>query len=150
MFPARNRVIAALSAMTIVVEAGERSGALLTAAFARALGRAVGAVPGQVTTPRAAGPNHLLATGATVIRGAQDVLDALFGAGTRTAVVADRPGLPDELGRLLGAIAAGHDTTAALIRAGFAAEQGLAALTSLELAGYVRRGAGGCYSVIPN
>jgi DNA processing protein len=150
MFPARNRIIGALSAMTIVVEAGERSGSLLTAAFARSLGRPVGAVPGQVTMPRAAGSNQLLATGATVIRGAQDVLDALFGAGARTATVADRPELAAEPARLLEAIAAGHDTAAALVRAGLAPEQGLAALASLELAGYVRRGAGGRYSVIPN
>jgi DNA processing protein len=149
MFRARNRIIAALAAMTIVVEAGERSGALLTAGFAAALGRPVGAVPGQITMSQAAGPNHLLATGATIVRGAQDVLDALFGAGTRKAVVADRPQLADELARLLGAIAAGQDTAAALVRAGLAPEQGLAALASLELAGYVRRGAGGRYSVIP-
>jgi DNA processing protein len=150
MFPARNRIIAALAAMTIVVEAGERSGALLTAGFAAALGRRVGAVPGQITMRQAAGPNHLLATGATVVRGAQDVLDAVFGAGARTAKVAERPQLAGELTRLLGAIAAGQDTAAALVRAGLAPEQGLAALASLELAGYVRRGAGGRYSVIPN
>jgi DNA processing protein len=150
MFPARNRIIAALAAMTVVVEAGERSGALLTAGFARALGRPVGAVPGQVTTAQAIGSNQLLANGATVIRGAQDVLDALFGAGARTARVADRRELAGDQARLLAAIAAGDDTAAALVRAGVSPEQGLAALASLELAGYVRREAGGRYSVIPN
>src|SRR5437763_1581466 len=85
MFPARNRVIAALSAITVVVEAGGRSGSLVTARCARELGRSVGAVPGRVTTPRAAGPNALLADGARVVRDTQDVLDALFGAGVRTA-----------------------------------------------------------------
>jgi DNA processing protein len=149
MFPARNRIIAALAAMTIVVEGGERSGSLLTAGFASALGRPVGAVPGQVTMERAAGPNQLLAAGATVIRGAQDVLDALFGAGARQTMLAGRPDLADEQARLLGAIAAGHDTTRALTQAGLSPEQGLAALASLELAGYVRRGAGGRYAVIP-
>jgi DNA processing protein len=149
MFPARNRIIAALAAMTIVVEAGERSGALLTAGFAKALGRPVGAVPGQVTMTQAAGPNQLLATGATVVRGAQDVLDALFGAGARTAIAADRAELAGELALLLAAIASGHDTAAALVRAGVGPEQGLAALVSLELGGYVRREPGGRYSVIP-
>ena len=149
MFPARNRIIAALSAITIVVEAGERSGALVTAGFADALGRPVGAVPGQVTARRAAGPNELLAEGAVLVRGAQDVLDALFGAGLRTASRSERPELDDELARLLDAIAAGHDTAAALVRAGLSPDRGLAALASLELAGYIRREAGGRYAVIP-
>jgi DNA processing protein len=149
MFPARNRIIAALASTTVVVEAGERSGALVTARFARELGRPLGAVPGRVVTPQAAGPNALLATGAYVVRGPQDVLDQLFGAGVRSAVRDDRVELPPELRTLLAAIADGSDTTGALARAGFPTEQGLAALASLELAGYVRRGAGGRYSVVP-
>jgi DNA processing protein len=149
MFPARNRIIAALATMTIVVEAGERSGALVTAQLAKALGRPLGAVPGQVTTRQAAGPNQLIAAGATVVRGAQDVLDALFGEGVRTAVAAERPALAEELAALLQAIATGHDTAAALVRAGVGLEQGLVALASLELAGYIRREPGGRYSVVP-
>src|SRR5207302_721325 len=82
-FPARNRIIAGLSAMTVVVEAGHHSGALVTARFARELGRPLGAVPGRVTAPQAAGCNALLADGALLIRGPQDVLDHLFGAGRR-------------------------------------------------------------------
>ncbi len=149
MFPARNRIIAALAATTVVVEAGKRSGALLTAGFARALGRPLGAVPGRITTPQAAGPNRLLASGAYVVRGPQDVLDQLFGAGVRTFAADDRAKLGSELRVLLWAIADGYDTAAALARAGFPAEQGLAALAALELAGYVRRGPGGRFSVLP-
>jgi DNA processing protein len=146
MFPARNRIIAALGAMTIVVEAGERSGALLTARLARSLGRPVGAVPGRVTSPMSHGPNALLAAGAYVIRKPQDVLDLLYGVGVRVAPDATRPQLAPELRELLDAITAGHDTAGALERAGFPAEQGLAALASLELAGFVRREAGGRFS----
>jgi DNA processing protein len=146
-FPARNRIIAALAAMTIVVEAGARSGALVTAAFARSLGRPVGAVPGRVTTSQAEGANALLAAGAYVIRNPQDALDQLFGAGVRRAHAEPKPQLPPELRVLLAAIADGHDTAAALERAGFPPEQGLAALASLELAGYVRREAGGRFAV---
>jgi DNA processing protein len=146
-FPARNRIIAALAAMTIVVEAGERSGALVTAAFARSLGRPVGAVPGRITTPQARGANALLAAGAYVVRDAQDVLDQLFGEGVRRAHTQEKPALPPELRVLLAAIADGHDSAAALERAGFPPEQGLAALASLELAGYVRREAGGRFAV---
>jgi DNA processing protein len=148
MFPARNRVIAALAAMTVVVEAGERSGSLVTARLARGIGRPVGAVPGRVATPQAAGPNGLLASGACVVRKPQDVLDHLFGAGVRT--VAGEPGrahVPAELRLLLQAIAEGHETTAALARAGFAPDKGLAALAALELEGFVRRGAGGRFTV---
>jgi DNA processing protein len=148
-FPARNRIIAALSATAVVVEAGARSGALLTARFGRGLGRPVGAVPGRITAPHAVGPNGLIAEGAYVVRGPQDVLDQLFGAGVRAARRDERPRLEPELQRLLAAIGQGCDTPAALARAGFSAEQGLAALSALELAGYVCRGAGGKYVVVP-
>jgi DNA processing protein len=149
MFPARNRIIAALATMTVVVEAGERSGALLTAAFASDLGRSLGAVPGRVTAPQAVGPNGLLALGAHLVRGPQDVLDAVFGAGARTASTEDRPKLDAEERLLLGAIAEGRDTPGALARAGVAPDRGLAALASLELAGYIRRGPGGRFAVVP-
>src|SRR5437763_9092848 len=146
-FPARNRIISALCAMTVVVEAGERSGSLVTAARARELGRPVGAVPGRVTSPQAAGTNGLLADGACVVRDAQDVLDRLFGAGVRSAVGDARAELGPELRKLLAAIADGHDTPAALARAGFAPDQGLRALATLELEGHVRRSAGGRFVV---
>ena len=150
MFLARNRIIAGLSAMTVVIEAGEYSGSLVTARHAEGLGRPVGAVPGRVTTPQAAGPNHLLRTGACVVRGAQDVLDHLFGAGVRLVGAAGRrPPPAPELQPLLGAIAEGHETTAALTRAGFSPAAGLAALAELELDGFVRRGPGGRFVVVP-
>ena len=60
-FPARNRIMAALTAMTVVVEGGDHSGSLITARFAAELGRDVGAVPGHVTSALARGPNQLLA-----------------------------------------------------------------------------------------
>ena len=82
-FPARNRVMAALAGMTVVVEAAARSGSLITADLAAELGRDLGAVPGPVTSRASAGPNELLAGGACVIRDAQDVLDAMLGAGVR-------------------------------------------------------------------
>jgi DNA processing protein len=149
MFPARNRLIAALAALTVVVEAGEGSGALLTAELARGLGRPVGAVPGRVTTALATGPNHLLAAGAHVIRGPQDVLDAVFGAGMRTAAEDRRPPLQPGERALLAAVADCDDTAAALARSGLGTEDGLATLARLELGGYLQRGPGGRYSVLP-
>jgi DNA processing protein len=149
MFPARNRVIAGLSAMTVVVEAAQGSGALLTAAVAANLGRPVGAVPGRVTSRQAAGPNRLLAEGARVIRGAQDVLDAVFGAGERTLAQAGRSPLAPDQARLLEALTDGAAPAQALVQAGLDAETGMAALASLELEGYVRRQPAGRYEVIP-
>ena len=81
-FPARNRVMAALARLTVVVEAAERSGTLITAEFAVQLGREVGAVPGHVTARLAAGSNRLLREGAAVIRSPQDALDELLGVGS--------------------------------------------------------------------
>ncbi|HKB50069.1 MAG TPA: DNA-processing protein DprA [Solirubrobacterales bacterium] len=82
-FPARNRIMAALSGMTVVVEAAERSGSLITVDLAADLGRDLGAVPGPVGSRLSAGPNNLLAGGACLVRDAQDVLDAMLGPGAR-------------------------------------------------------------------
>lgn len=149
MFRARNRIIAALAQMTVVVEAGERSGSLVAARFARELGRPVGAVPGRITSPQAVGTNSLLKDGAALVRSAQDVLDVLFEAGSRIAPVDHRPQLNPELSALVDAIGAGHDTAGALTRRGLLGERGLAALATLELSGYIRREAGGRYAVVP-
>jgi DNA processing protein len=84
-FPARNRIMAALAGMNIVVEAASRSGSLFTTDLAADLGRDLGAVPGPVTSRASAGPNTLLSGGACVIRDAQDVLDAMLGPGQKLA-----------------------------------------------------------------
>ena len=76
-FPARNRIIAGLCAATIVVEARERSGALITADFALEQGREVFAVPGEITSALSAGTNALLRLGATPLTSAADVFEAL-------------------------------------------------------------------------
>jgi DNA processing protein len=150
MFPARNRLIAALAAMTIVVEARAGSGALITARHAGELGRRLGAVPGTVTSPLATGPHELLRAGAELIRGPEDVLDALFGADRSSAGrVSSRAPLSGPTRMLLDALAEGHNIAAALSRASLAADDGLAALASLELAGWVRREPGGRYVVVP-
>jgi DNA processing protein len=149
MFIARNRIIAALSAAMVVVEAGDRSGALVTAAVGRALGRPVGAVPGRVTSVQAAGTNALLADGAFMVRGAQDVLDAVFGAGVRSAASADRPPLTAEARDVLDAVAAGSDSADALAGESIPPGRTLATLGWLELSGYIRRQPGGRFAVIP-
>lgn len=85
-FPARNRIIAGLCAATVVVEARERSGALITADFALEDGREVMAVPGEITSALAAGTNALLRLGATPVTSAADVLEPF---GLTVAAVAE-------------------------------------------------------------
>lgn len=92
-FPRRNRIIAALSAVTVVVEAGFKSGAINTASQALELGRTVAAVPGPIDEPRAAGSNQLIRDGAQVITGVDDLL-MLFGLSTSHAAVS-QAGSPD-------------------------------------------------------
>jgi DNA processing protein len=150
-FPARNRIIAGLAQATIVVEAAERSGSLITAELALDLGRDVGAVPGPVLSWRSRGVNALLRDGATLIRDAGDALDLVLGlegaavASERAAgaVVAPPPDLAPELRALLSALDDGRDTISAL--AGCAADAATvrAGLMELELLGLVRRVAGG-------
>lgn len=74
-FPLRNRIIAGLSRGVVVTEAGEQSGALITARLALDYNRDVGAVPGPITSPQSVGCNRLIAQGARVITTAADVLD---------------------------------------------------------------------------
>jgi DNA processing protein len=76
-FPARNRIVAGLSLGVVVVEAAERSGSLITARQAADQGREVLAVPGHPMDPRAAGCNALIRDGATLVRSAADVAEAL-------------------------------------------------------------------------
>ncbi len=145
-FPARNRIMAALAGMTVVVEAASRSGSLITADLAADLGRDLGAVPGPVTSRVSAGPNDLLAGGACVVRGAQDVLDAMLGAGAERL---DRAGPPLDLGlaTALAAVDAGAITCDALAASlAVSGPEAAAALARLELLGYLTCSQVGVYA----
>jgi DNA processing protein len=148
-FPARNRIIAALAGATVVVEAGNRSGSLITARCARELGRDVGAVPGRVSSPLSAETNALIRDGAHLVRSAQDVLDLLFGVGGGPAPVGvAHAGLEPRLQAVLDAVLAGQDTLPALAVALGDGEAAMVGLAELELLGVLRRADAGRYQVV--
>lgn len=146
-FPARNRIMAALSGMTVVVEAATRSGSLITTDLAADLGRDLGAVPGPVTSRASAGPNGLLASGAQVIRDAQDVLDAMLGPGRKLERPNPLAALDPELQAVLAAVETGESTCDAVAAAtGLTGGNTAAALARLELLGYLTCSNLGTYS----
>jgi len=135
-FPARNRIIAGLCAATIVVEARERSGALITADFALEEGREVFVVPGEITSSLSAGTNALLRLGATPLTCAADVLESLGIAAPEPA----RPQIGEPAASLLDRLPASVDE---LVRVtGVPASRVAAALAELEIAGLAAEGEG--------
>ncbi len=145
-FPARNRIMAALGAMTVVVEAAERSGSLITADLAADLGRDLGAVPGPVGSRLSAGPNNLIAGGACLVRGAQDVLDAMLGPGARRIERTGPPLGARELA-VLESLELGAETSDAIAAAlSLGGAETAAALADLEASGYVTCSLVGVYS----
>ena len=138
-FPARNRIVAGLSAATVVVEARERSGALITADFALEEGREVFAVPGEITSALSRGTNALLRLGATPLTDPGDVFEAL-GIEPEPAPPVE---LSDAAAALLAALEAGPASADVLVRAtGLPPGSAAAALAELELAGLAAEGDG--------
>jgi DNA processing protein len=135
-FPARNRIIAGLCAATVVVEARQRSGALITADFALDEGREVFAVPGEITSALSSGTNGLLRLGATPLTCVDDVLESL-------GLERPEPGkreLSDAAASLLVRLPASVDE---IVRSsGQDAGSVAAALAELELAGLAGEGDG--------
>jgi DNA processing protein len=144
-FPARNRIIAGLTAATVIVEARERSGALITADFALEDGREVFAVPGEITSMLSTGTNRLLRQGATPLTSTEDVLE-LFGLSPGQRPHA--PTLSIVAAKLLERLADGAVSADELARATELEPGRLAAgLAELELAGLVAE-AEGRYRVV--
>jgi DNA processing protein len=142
-FLTRNRLVAALSGATVVVEAGARSGAANTAAWARALGRGVSAVPGPVTSSASVGCHALLRAGATLVTRADEVLE-LVGRAGELAADPERPtslldGLSDNELRVYDAFPARGARTVdeIAVASGLPPTQVLGPLSMLEIAGLV-------------
>ena len=145
LFPARNRIMAALGRLTVVVEAAERSGTLITADFAAEIGRDVAAVPGCVTSDVAAGTNGLLRNGAALVTGAQDVLDLLYGVGAREVPTEAPPALEPVEQTVLGQVTRGASLDQLAAETGLAAAVIRSTLARLELHGLIRRAPSGGY-----
>lgn len=152
------RMLAALAAVTLVVEAHERPRELAIASIARSLGRTVAAVPGRVTSPAARGCHVLLRDGARLVRDAGDVLELLYEAGevggrapvrpaTRAAMTGPLAELEPRLRAVLERVGAGEDTPGKLAGEHDDAAEVLRALSELELLGLLSRGDGGRYLV---
>ncbi len=138
-FPERNRLIAALAQLTVVVEAGHKSGALLTARAANTLNRACAAVPGSFDVAACLGSNELLRDGAHVIASVDDVL-ALVKLSKHGGETAMNPTSLTDAERAIWDVigTAPLDLDLVVERTGWAANACLAAITTLELKGLVR------------
>ena len=139
-FPARNRIISGLSLGVVVVEAPNRSGALITVDFAADQGREVFIVPGSVLSDNSAGCHRMLRDGARLVTCADDVLDDLrIGQRREQAAVQQALPLTDAERRLLNHINADPQHIDEIIAAGnLPVAEGLALISMLELKGIVR------------
>jgi DNA processing protein len=149
-FPARNRIMAALAYMTVVVEAAEQSGSLITATFAENLGRTLGVVPGSVRSEVSRGTNRLLRdTPVAVVRSAADVLDDLYGAGgaERLIAAADEPSDPVSAA-ILKAIRRGSALEEVRLKQGLEPRELRTRLARLESAGWIRPVGLGGYAAV--
>ena len=153
-FPARNRILAGLCEHLVVVEAAERSGALITARHALDSGREVWAVPGPLGVSECRGSNKLLADGAGVLWDVEEFAEALIPQreaptrkqDDRTLELPLADGLPEDEALVLAGVGFGPTEVDEVAgRSGMEMRRLLSALSLLELKGYVARNAGGAF-----
>jgi len=143
-FPMRNRIVAGLSDLTIVVEGPITSGALITARIALGYNRDVGAVPGDINTSRSVGPNYLIQNGALVVTTADDILSWLdIKSSVKANVVSD---LSQEEATIYQCIESGIVSVDKLVNVSkMSIAKTNSILSSLELKGLIRQSRGDTY-----
>ena len=148
-FPLRNRVLAALADAVLVVEAARASGSLITARWAADQGQAVFAVPGRVAHPLARGTLRLVRAGAPPVDSPAMLLADVYGENAANGDGAGGDAWRSEPERSIVKALQGETLSAGEIsdRVGIEVGAALASLTSLDLAGVVRRGPGGLYTL---
>ncbi|MDD2892468.1 MAG: DNA-processing protein DprA [Halothiobacillaceae bacterium] len=156
-FPRRNRIMAALSLGTLVVEAAPQSGSLITARLASELGREVFAIPGSIHNPMARGCHQLIRQGAKLVESSADILEELAGQLQSHLIRADvtplegassaLPDLPEEHARLLDAMGFDPVSVDTLVeRSGLTAAEVSSILLVTQLQGHISPLAGGLYA----
>jgi DNA processing protein len=157
-FPARNRTLAGLALGVVVVEAAERSGALITAGFAGDLGRELFAVPGRITSDASAGTNRLIQDGAKLVTCWQDIVSELpepwrraVKSPSEVASGLPRPNAESDEGRVLTLLTADEPQhiEQLIARGGLDPARAGAALVALELDGWARQLEGQRWIVVP-
>jgi DNA processing protein len=149
-FPQRNRIISGLSRAVVIVEAGERSGSLITARCALEQGRDVLAVPGNVLSGRNRGGHALLRDGAKIVETADDILEELNGVGYRAQPAARTLSGAAPRDPLLACLPAGEACNVDEIsaRSGLTIAHLLPRLFELELHGMIARIGGGRFILV--
>ena len=144
-FPQRNRIVAGMASGVVVVEARERSGALITARIAIDENRDVFVVPGSIFSPTSVGPNLLLREGASPVQSGRDILNAL-GIEYRNAHEAPLATLDAESQSILAYLSEPLSTDELALRAHIAMPLLISRLSSLELKGLVMCTESGMYA----
>lgn len=150
-FLERNRLISALADVVIIIEAGERSGTLNTAAHALAQGKEIMAVPGNITSPLSRGCNRLIAQGATPILSPDDVLDVLgLTKDNRGSEVVNQINFDSPDAQLLYDLLHNgiNDGDQLILKSGLAPADFSMAITMLELNGYIKATGNNKYTII--
>jgi DNA processing protein len=135
-FPARNRIMAALADALLVIEAGDKSGTLITARLALELGRDIGAVPGDIFSDTAFGTNMLIKEGAYMVRNPDDLFDLLHMS--RKGRIEQTMEFSHEEAKLLELLREPTEKDMLLVKSELTPDQFMIALSSLEMKGCIR------------